>query len=92
MATNGTSLLDISCFAHCELGRIHPFSDAHGREGRILLLALLKEELVISDIYAYGQAALEEMKHPGAFKRFVIEALAWTKAHRQELDLEINED
>lgn len=97
MAVNGTAAIDIGCFVHCELGRIHPFSDGQGREGRGLLVALLKRggvmngELVFSDINQYAQASLDEMKHPGAFKRFVMEALNWTKAHRLELDLEVNE-
>lgn len=95
LASNGTSAIDLACFAHCELGRIHAFPDGNGRLGRIVVNALLKrggeKELVFPDINLYGRASLEEMKNPGAFKRYVIQAIAWTKANSQALDLEVNE-
>ena len=91
LEANRTASIDMGCFAHGEVGRIHPFSDSHGRLGRVLLLALLKRggegEMVIPDKGLYGQASLDEMKYPGTFKRYVIETLAWTKNHRQALDL-----
>lgn len=42
MAENGTQPLDLACYAHCELGRIHPFPDGNGRLGRSLMLSILK--------------------------------------------------
>lgn len=92
-----SSSLDLACYAHCELGRIHPFPDGHGRLGRILLLAILKwggvqnGELVFSNLNEYGKASIDEMKQQGIFKQYVLKALGWTKVHRQDLDLVVNQ-
>jgi hypothetical protein len=94
LESNATEAIDIGCFAHCEIGKIHPFRDSQGRIGRVLLLSLFRKggegELVIPDKGVYGKASLDEMDHPGTFKKYVIETLAWTKAHRNALDLVVN--
>ncbi|MEI8365581.1 MAG: Fic family protein [Parachlamydiaceae bacterium] len=66
----------LAAWAHCELGRIHPFTDGNGRMARILMNTLLirggYEPVIIPNDTLYTAALnADYMDDPGAFASYV---------------------
>lgn len=78
----------LAAWAHCELGRIHPFSDANGRIARILMNAILirggYEPIVIPDDGKYTAAINSNLENPGAFAKY-LGGLTKSRRSGQEL-------
>ncbi len=64
-----------AAFAHSKVGEIHPFQDANGRMGRLMMNGILKkggyQPVVFSNDDVYTDAVTEDEKKPGAFADFL---------------------
>lgn len=65
----------LAAWVHCEIGRIHPFSDGNGRLARLLMNAILVrggyKPVIIPDDSIYTEALFEDEEQPGAFARYL---------------------
>lgn len=65
----------IAAWAHCELGRIHPFSDGNGRLSRLFMNTLLAmngfKPVIIFDDDEYTTAVKEDDIVPGTFAKYL---------------------
>lgn len=69
----------LAAWAHCELGRIHPFADGNGRLARLLMNAILirggYSPVQIPNDRAYSSAIDQDELEPGAFARYLASLL-----------------
>lgn len=65
----------MAAWVHCELGRIHPFSDSNGRLGRIMMNTFLVrggyEPVIIPNDTSYTIAVNADGETPGAFAEYL---------------------
>ncbi len=69
----------LAAWVHCELGRIHPFSEGNGRLSRLLLNTILVrggyEPVIFFDDDTYTQAVSEDDWTPGAFAVYLAKLI-----------------
>lgn len=65
----------LAAWAHCELGRIHPFTDGNGRLARLFLNTILArggyEPVIFLDDEAYSKYVNEDEWYPGIFADYL---------------------
>lgn len=69
----------LAAWAHCEIGRIHPFKDGNGRLARLLTNAILVrggyEPVIFFKDEAYSLAVNQDGISPGAFASYLAELI-----------------
>lgn len=71
--------ISLASWVHCQIGQIHPFSDANGRLARLLMNGVLSAggytPVIFHDDNEYQKAMQDENTVPGSFTKYLIKEI-----------------